>query len=107
MVNLLRNAAQVHGGPDATVGIAAAISDAGDEITLTIDDNGPGVPPAMREAIFRPGVSLRPGGSGEGLALVREVVEAELGGRASCEDNPTGGARFVLHIPVRGRGAGG
>lgn len=104
LINLLRNAAQVGGVGHASVRITAEVTPQGNEIVITVDDDGPGVPPEMREAIFRPGVSLRPGGSGEGLALVREVVEGELGGRATCEDSPSGGARFVLRIPVRGGG---
>lgn len=106
IVNLLRNAGQARDQGVASARITAEISPTGDAITVTVDDDGPGVPSEMREAIFRPGFSLRPGGSGEGLALVREVVEGELGGRATCEDGPSGGARFVLRIPVREGGAG-
>jgi signal transduction histidine kinase len=55
----------------------------------------------MRRAIFEPGVALRLGGSGQGLALVRQVIEEELGGTVTCEESPLGGARFVLVIPTK------
>jgi signal transduction histidine kinase len=60
------------------------------------------VPEHLRRAIFAPGMSLRPGGSGQGLALVREVVEQEMRGQVSCTDAPSGGARFTLRLPSTG-----
>ena len=63
-------------------------------------------PPKDRTAIFERGFSLRAGGTGQGLALVREVVEEEMQGRIVCEESPLGGARFVLTIPVAGRTSG-
>lgn len=69
-------------------------------VTTHVDDDGPGVPEARRELIFARGVSLRPGGSGQGLALVREVIEVEMRGTVRCEASPHGGARFTLSIPL-------
>jgi signal transduction histidine kinase len=108
IINLLRNAAQTRTERDVEVRIAADMSADGDAVVISVDDDGPGVPPEFREAIFRRGVSLRPGGegAGEGLALVREVVETEMGGRATCEQSPSGGARLVLRISVNGRRTG-
>jgi signal transduction histidine kinase len=106
MANLLRNAVQAR--PDGRIEVRAEEAFASDlhEIILTVDDSGPGVPSEYREAIFRRGFSRRPGGTGEGLALVREVVESELRGRVSCETSPLGGARLVLRLPVNGKGTG-
>ena len=70
-------------------------------IIVYVDDNGPGVPPEQRRAIFEAGVTLSPGGSGQGLALVRQVIEGEMGGSAICEQSPLGGARFTITIPMK------
>jgi len=72
-------------------------------VTLTVGDNGPGVPPAEREAVWRrlyrgdASRSLR--GFGLGLTLVRAVAEAH-GGTAAVTDEPGGGARFQLRFPT-------
>ena len=47
--------------------------------------------------ICRPAQRIPPG---QGLALVREVIEAEMAGRALCEQSELGGARIVLRLPV-------
>jgi signal transduction histidine kinase len=99
IVNLLRNAAQVVDGKDGTVEIA--IESRGEIVMIRVDDAGPGVASEDRSAIFEPGVSQRDGGSGHGLSLVREVIEAEMGGTVSCEDSPLGGARFVIVLPMK------
>jgi len=102
VVNLLRNARQA-GGDAARVEIALAAE--ADAVVVTIDDDGPGVPAGQQARVFEPGFSLRADGSGHGLALVREVVEGELGGRVSCSSSPRGGARFTVRLPPAGRGA--
>ncbi|WP_437727069.1 sensor histidine kinase [Sorangium sp. So ce861] len=103
VVNMLRNAAQACSGASAGVRVTAEAAAGGSELLILVDDSGPGVPSEHREAIFRRGFSMRPGGTGEGLALVREVVEQEMHGQARCEESPLGGARFRLRIPVRQR----
>lgn len=69
---------------------------------LTVTDNGPGVPIAERDAIFRRlyrGDSSRSQrGLGLGLSLVKAIVEAH-GGTVSVEDAPGGGAQFVVRLP--------
>ena len=99
IVDLLRNAARARDDRPAVIRVSASLDGDG-AILVTVDDDGPGVPPEYRKAIFAPGFSLRPGGTGQGLALVREVARAELGGEAHCEESPLGGARFVLRLPV-------
>lgn len=100
--NLLRNSVQARA--DARIEIRVLEEGAGGgkvrALVITVDDDGPGVPPQHRDEIFRPGVSLRGGGGGEGLALVREVVEKEMKGRVVCEDSPLGGARFTIRLPA-------
>lgn len=99
MINLLRNATQSRAGKEVRVSVTVVRE--GGTLAVLVDDDGSGVAPEHRLDVFRPGFTLRPGGSGEGLALVREVIEKEMGGRATCGESPLGGARFVLSVPVR------
>jgi signal transduction histidine kinase len=99
LVNILRNAAQMREHPAVQIQITAGVKN-GAEVFVRVDDDGPGVAAEDRTVIFDAGFSRRPGGSGHGLALVREVVEAEMAGRVTCEESPMGGARFVVRLPV-------
>jgi signal transduction histidine kinase len=74
------------------------------QAVLRVCDRGPGVPEAQRERIFAPfyrlpGASEHAGGVGLGLALVKSIVERH-GGTVRCEDNPGGGACFVVRLPL-------
>jgi signal transduction histidine kinase len=66
---------------------------------LVVEDDGPGVPPGDREAVFQPFVSRKPGGTGLGLALVSQVVRAH-GGSIRVDESPLGGARFEAVLPL-------
>jgi signal transduction histidine kinase len=104
ITNLLRNAAQaVKNLEDARIELRLLLEDESEELQIIVDDNGPGVPAGSRRAIYENGFSGRPGGSGHGLALVREVIESEMNGRVVCEDSPLGGARFRLRLPLSSR----
>jgi signal transduction histidine kinase len=74
--------------------------------SLTVTDQGPGVPPESRARIFDPFYStknrLSTGGMGLGLALVHRSVTG-MGGTVHVEDGPTGGARFVVCLPVKAK----
>ncbi|MFP2928169.1 sensor histidine kinase [Pyxidicoccus sp. 3LG] len=100
VVNLLRNADQVGA---KNVELTVTLEDDGQNLLLLVDDDGPGVPADQRERIFQRGVFLRTGGAGEGLALVKEVIEVELRGKVACVDKPGGGARFQIRLPVAER----
>ena len=102
VTNLLRNAAQsIAGIANGRVSIATERDTA--NVLVHVDDNGPGVPVANRSVIFEPGVTLRAGGSGQGLALVRQVVEGEMRGTVICTNGPLGGARFTVSVPLQSR----
>ncbi|MDO9017726.1 MAG: HAMP domain-containing sensor histidine kinase [Deltaproteobacteria bacterium] len=103
VVNLLRNAAQNSLKARAAVHLRAVLSASLDRVIVTVADDGPGVPDESREDIFQQGFALRAGGSGQGLALVREVVEMEMKGQVRCERSELGGARFVLALPSAAR----
>ena len=66
---------------------------------VTLDDNGPGIPPAQRETAFRAFATSRADGSGLGLAIARDIVRAH-GGDIVLEDSPLGGLRARLRLPV-------
>jgi signal transduction histidine kinase len=73
-------------------------------LSLSVDDEGPGVPRADRDRIWQPFVRLgegsnAPAGTGLGLSVVRQLVE-ELGGRWSISDAPGNGARFCVELPL-------
>lgn len=76
--------------------------------TISVDDDGPGIPPDQREAVFDRFTRLdearnrEHGGSGLGLAIAREVAESH-GGTLRCTEGPLGGARFTLALPVHDR----
>ncbi len=100
VVNLAQNATHFAGaGGRVEVTLQATPLDA----ILTVDDDGPGIDPTIRNRIFEPLVTTRPGGIGLGLALVRRVVERH-GGVVSASRGPLGGARFTVQLPLKGAG---
>jgi signal transduction histidine kinase len=96
LLDVIRNALQ-SAMPTPPVRISAHRQDR--EVRILVDDGGPGVPSELRTRVFDDGFTTRPGGSGFGLAFLRQVVERELRGRVSCEESDLGGARFTISIP--------
>ncbi len=75
---------------------------AGNGLTISIADNGPGIPPELRRRIFEPFFTTREVGSGTGmgLAVVYDSVRA-LQGEVEVDTPPGGGARFTVTLPLR------
>lgn len=77
-------------------------------LVVRVDDDGPGVPPDRRSAVFEPDVSGKapaPGKARRGIGLtIVQRVAARLGGEVLVEESPAGGARFVVRLPWRGAG---
>jgi signal transduction histidine kinase len=94
--NLLRNASEAMGG-QGRVDVAVARA-AGAGFQVTIADHGPGVPPDLKSRLFEPYFTTKADGTGLGLALVRQTVEAH-GGSVSIGDTPGGGATFTITFP--------
>lgn len=67
-------------------------------VQLEVEDNGPGIAPAVATRLFDPFVSTRPEGTGLGLAIARTLAE-HLGGELALDPHPAVGARFVLRLP--------
>ena len=68
-------------------------------VMVTVDDDGPGIPPDQREAVFRPFESGAGGGTGLGLTIARDIVRAH-GGEIFLEESPLGGLRARIRLPV-------
>ena len=103
LVNLLSNAMKFVPEQGGEVGVSLrAIG--GDGFEIRVEDNGPGVPEAYREAIFEKfkqaneNLKERPKGSGLGLTISRHIIE-EFGGRVGVEASASGGAAFWLRLP--------
>lgn len=75
-------------------------SQAKQQLRLTVSDNGDGVPNEKREDIFAPFFTTKTKGTGLGLAISRRIVEAH-GGTLNVGEAETGGAQFILQIPVQ------
>ena len=107
LYTLLDNAAKY--APAGTQIKVAAVAAGGGRVRLSVEDEGEGVPPGLRERVFdkfframRDGDSgtPKPSGTGMGLAIAKGLVEAH-GGRVHIEDGTAGrGCRVVVTLPV-------
>jgi two-component system, NtrC family, nitrogen regulation sensor histidine kinase NtrY len=105
LANLIENA--IHAGEEAgnagDVVIGWAADPVRDVVTITVDDHGRGVGEANRETIFEPYVTTKVTGTGLGLAIARKIAIEHGGDLVLAPDRaPTGGARFVVSLPLRG-----
>jgi two-component system, OmpR family, osmolarity sensor histidine kinase EnvZ len=78
---------------------------AGGMLEVTVDDDGPGIPPDRREDVFKPFVRLDEarnqdaGGTGLGLSIARDIARSH-GGDIVLDDSPMGGLRAVVKVPA-------
>ena len=99
LVNLVKNACR-HGETVTVAGVHE-----GGHLTITVDDDGPGVPVEEREAIFRPfyrldaARNLDESGTGLGLSIARDVARSH-GGDITLDTSPLGGLRVSVTIPA-------
>jgi two-component system, OmpR family, osmolarity sensor histidine kinase EnvZ len=97
--NLMSNAAR-HGDRIAV----AAVRDPR-WLTITVDDDGPGIPADQRDEVFKPFVRLDEarnvdeGGTGLGLAIARDIARSH-GGDVMLGESPLGGLRAMVRVPV-------
>jgi two-component system sensor histidine kinase BaeS len=102
MVNLLANANE-YCPEGAEIGVRARR--AGDEVEISVIDDGPGIPKEQLEHIFErftrgdAGMTQRVGGTGLGLAISKSLVELH-GGTIAAESTPGGGSTFSFHLPA-------
>ncbi|HEV8239177.1 MAG TPA: HAMP domain-containing sensor histidine kinase [Thermoanaerobaculia bacterium] len=73
----------------------------GSSVTITVDDNGSGVPPAVRERLFTPHVTTKAAGAGMGLYLAHRLATTRYGGALELADRAGGGTRATLTLANR------
>lgn len=109
IVNLIDNAVSFS-PPGGVVRVGLALVDKGTRVELTVEDEGPGLPPEAEQKIFQRFYSERPDReafgthSGLGLSISRQIVEAHRGeifavNRRDTDDPTLPGARFVVRLP--------
>jgi signal transduction histidine kinase len=99
--NLLRNAVQACAAAAKTpaITVTATVAPSRRSCTITVDDNGPGIPPGDRTRVFQPFFTSRRDGTGLGLALVQKIIVSH-NGRVSAGSAPAGGARLEVVLPI-------
>jgi signal transduction histidine kinase len=95
--NLLSNA--FHATPNGGR-ISLELAQRNGTVHVSVEDTGPGIPPELRDRLFRPFVSQTGGGTGLGLAIAKEL-STMLGGRIDLDSELGKGSRFELVLPVR------
>jgi signal transduction histidine kinase len=104
--NLISNAIK-YGEDGRWLGVSAMVvtEAAGPEIQVTVEDHGPGIDPGELEQIFEPFYRGRQAharlahGTGLGLSLTRQIIEA-AGGSITVRSTPGRGSAFTLHLPI-------
>jgi signal transduction histidine kinase len=99
-LNLLMNACDAL-GERGRIGVRTRAADG--TVRVEVEDDGPGIAPAVRDRIFEPFYTTKPVGQGTGLglSLSHSIIERH-GGRIWAESGLAGGTRFVVEIPVGG-----
>jgi signal transduction histidine kinase len=100
LTNLVRNAMQALEQAETDKGLVTISGERrGRECLIRITDNGPGIPPAVRDRLFQAFQSAaKAGGTGLGLAIAAELAEAH-GGRVEVAETGPGGTAMVVTIP--------
>lgn len=97
LLNLIRNAREAMQPEGGTLRISIEPSDEGG-LRLTIDDEGPGLSEEARAKLFDPFFTTKSSGTGLGLTITRQIVEAH-GGEMGCEAREAGGTRMWIELP--------
>ena len=101
--NLVRNAvdASAHAGRAPIVSVDADIDRGQHVCRISVNDNGPGIDPAVRERVFRPFFTTKASGTGLGLALVLKIIVTH-NGRVAIGTSSLGGASMQVTLPLSG-----
>lgn len=100
LMNLMINAQHAIGDDGGTITLATFVRD--ESVTITVSDTGPGVPAEIRAKIFEPFFTTKPAGQGTGLGLsVTYGIIKDHGGEITVECADTGGAKFVIVLPLQ------
>ncbi|HVZ68727.1 MAG TPA: HAMP domain-containing sensor histidine kinase [Rhizomicrobium sp.] len=100
LLNLVRNAAEaLQARQNGTISVGAMRENGG--VRISVCDNGPGVPEAMREKLFQPfATAAKPGGSGLGLSIARDLARLH-GGDVRLAETGALGTTFCVYLPDR------
>ena len=105
LLNLIQNAADaLADAKREPAKIKVSLRREGDFFVIDVEDNGPGIPPEMREVIFDPYMTTKHTGTGLGLAIVKKIA-IEHGGNITADASSLGGARLRLTLPAPGTAA--
>ncbi len=99
--NLIKNAQEAADGKPVLIQISAQlrVERVGSWYELSVADNGPGLPSALRERLFEPYTTSKTKGTGLGLAIVKKIAE-EHGGSVRADAKQEGGAVFRVRFPL-------
>jgi signal transduction histidine kinase len=100
VLNLMENAVK---HTPAGTNVHASVRNGGDRVVVTVEDDGPGVPPEVRDRVFERfvrGAGDRGGSFGLGLSIVRAVAESHGGTVTLADRDGRPGSRFVVSLPA-------
>lgn len=103
LVNMIVNAVEAIEEQGAAAGVIRVETKlAGDVARIEISDNGPGIPKGLREKIFDPFFTTKQvgKGTGQGLALAKDLIVNQHGGKLLLEDRPGFSTTFVIELPL-------
>jgi signal transduction histidine kinase len=100
ITNLVSNAADAVGEGG---GISMAVHSEGEEVVITVRDNGVGISPERLKDLFTPFKTTKPDGNGLGLIIVKQWVEVEMGGSVRVASEVGKGTTFELRLPAAQR----
>jgi signal transduction histidine kinase len=105
-MNLITNAAQAIGTRERGGTIRVAVARAGDEVEISIADDGPGIPPEVIPRIFDPFFTTKDvgEGSGLGLSIVHGIIERH-GGKIRVDSRVGEGTTFRITLPAAVEGS--
>lgn len=101
LLNLFSNAADaMHAGEskDLRIAVRTRAKSGGAEVELTVEDNGPGIPPTVMKRLFEPQFTTKAEGHGFGLSTCYRIVQNH-GGKIGAENTSRAGARFTVVLP--------
>ncbi|MDC5848909.1 ATP-binding protein [Vibrio europaeus] len=99
LINLMTNAMQaVEDQTQRQVAISTSVD--GKELSIFVDDNGPGIDSNKQQSLFEPFYTTKKNGLGLGLSISQQITQA-MGGTLQVSTSPKGGARFAISLPIK------
>jgi|GEM_PF-421717 PAS domain S-box-containing protein len=104
IINMITNAAEALRSTGEPGHIRITTQAAQDAVLITIEDSGPGIPPAIRDRVFDPFFTTKSDGSGIGLSLCQRII-VDHGGNIEVSSSELGGTQFIIRLPRGKRGS--